>query len=409
MRNTSAVPGLTGWDRLRHGGLLLDPDRLRRIAAFSPGPLAPYTERELRRQAAAVLDGGGDLPDFVTFVLGLVCGFAKAGGTWQRGSQIPTEWGRRAVTGETIKPRQLWRGPNGAIVPVFLDDEKRLGIGRGSKATSQTVQWLRASDERLGVLTNGRQWRLIFAGLDFNAWCEWDVDLWLEEGALGPQVQALRTLLSPAVWTPAAPGTPSPLLGAIQDSRKGQSELSAVLGERVREAVELLVQSHGEVLKEQCAGVDPAEIYRAAARMVMRMVVVLFAETRELLPRDNALYHGSYGLTGLLEELEKVAGEAGIGWPDRGTPGRGCWRSSGWSMRDRTIRSFWCRRTAASSLRRECRRRASLRRECLRREIPRRPTGCSGPWRSSRQPALTARSSPTATSTGCWSGSPAPR
>ena len=311
MRNEVAGAGLTGWDRLRHGGLLLDPDRLRRIAAFSPDPLAPYTERELRRQAAAVLDGGGDLPDFVTFILGLVCGFAKAGGTWRRGSQIPAEWGRRAVTGETIKPRQLWRGPNGAIVPVFLDDEKRLGIGRGSKATSQTVQWLRAGDERLGVLTNGRQWRLIFAGLDFNAWCEWDVDLWLEEGALGPQVQALRTLLAPAVWTPAAPGMPSPLLGAIQDSRKGQSELSTVLGERVREAVELLVQSHGEVLKEQCAGVDPAEIYRAAARMVMRMVVVLFAETRELLPRDNALYHGSYGLTGLLEELEKVAARGG--------------------------------------------------------------------------------------------------
>ena len=311
MRGETAGVGLTGWDRLRHGGLLLDPERLRRIAAFSPDPLVPYTERELRRQTAAILDGSGDVPDFVTFVLGLVCGFAKAEGTWQRGSQVSPEWGRRAVTGETVKPRQLWRGLNGAIVPVFLDGERRLGIGRGSKATSQTVQWLRAGDERLGVLTNGRQWRLIFAGLDFNAWCEWDDDLWFEEGVPGPQVQALRTLLSPAVWTPSAPGTPSPLLGAIQDSRKGQSELSAVLGERVSEAVELLVQSHGEVLKEQCAGVDPAEIYRAAARMVMRMVVVLFAETRELLPRDNALYHGSYGLTGLLEELEKTAARGG--------------------------------------------------------------------------------------------------
>jgi hypothetical protein len=41
------------------------------------------------------------------------------------------------------------------------------------------------------------------------------------------------------------------------------------------------------------------------------MVVVLFAESRELLPRDNALYHGAYGLTGLLEELEKVAARGG--------------------------------------------------------------------------------------------------
>jgi methanogenic corrinoid protein MtbC1 len=79
----------------------------------------------------------------------------------------------------------------------------------------------------------------------------------------------------------------------------------------VREAVEFLVQAHGEVLKEQCAGVDPADIYRAAVRVVMRMVVVLFAESRELLPQENALYHGSYGLAGLLEELEKAAARGG--------------------------------------------------------------------------------------------------
>ena len=121
----------------------------------------------------------------------------------------------------------------------------------------------------------------------------------------------LRTLLAPALWTPTEEETPAPLLQAVLDSRKGQAELSQVLGERVREAVELLVQGHGEALKEHCAEVDPADIYRAAVRVVMRLVVVLFAESRELLPRDNALYHGSYGLTGLLEELEKIAARGG--------------------------------------------------------------------------------------------------
>ncbi len=141
--------------------------------------------------------------------------------------------------------------------------------------------------------------------------CEWDVDLWFDEGELSPQVTALRSLLSPVLWTNADKDAPAPLLHAILDSRKGQAELSAVLGERVREAVELLVQSHGEALNERCTDVDPAEIYRAACRVVMRMVVVLFAESRELLPRDNALYHGSYGLGGLLEELEKIAARGG--------------------------------------------------------------------------------------------------
>ena len=43
----------------------------------------------------------------------------------------------------------------------------------------------------------------------------------------------------------------------------------------------------------------------------MRLVVILFAESRELLPRDNALYHESYGLNGLLEGLERDAARGG--------------------------------------------------------------------------------------------------
>lgn len=303
-----SVRELPGWDRLRHGGLLLDTQRLGEVAARTPQPLGSYFEEELRRQAGTFLGGSGQAAAFASFVLQHVCGFSESAGTWLRGSAVPATYARIAVTGGTVKPRQLWIGNGGALLPVFLDEEKKVGIGRGRRATSQVLQWLRAGAERLAVLTNGRQWRLVFAGLDFDAWCEWDADLWFEEGGLSPQVTALRTLLQPQVWTPTGPGLPSPLLAAIHDSRKGQADLSAVLGERVREAVELLVRSHGEVLKEACADVDPADIYRAAVRVVMRAVVVLFAESRDLLPRDNALYHGSYGLTGLIESLERASG-----------------------------------------------------------------------------------------------------
>ncbi len=307
------TPDLFGWDRLRHGGLLLDPPRLRRIADHTPGkPISWYLDKELRRQAGQVQDGTLKPGDFVAFVLQEICGFTSGIGTWYRGSNVTADWARQTVTGEAVKPRHLWRGDFGATLPVFIDTESKLGIGRGTRAASQTLQWLRAGKERLALLTNGRQWRLVFAGLDFDAWCQWDVDLWFEEGALAPQVTALRTLLQPALWTPEKKDATPALLQAILDSRKGQAELSTVLGERVREAVELLVQSHGEVLKRDCADVDSPDIYRAAVRVVMRMVVVLFAESREkLLPRDNAFYHGAYGLTGLREELDKVASRSG--------------------------------------------------------------------------------------------------
>jgi hypothetical protein len=301
-----------GWDRLRHGGLLLDPPRLRRIEEQpAPAPLTPWQERELRRRAGLVQTGTEKPADFVAFVLEEICGFDHHTGSWHRGSNLGTEWTRRGVAGEAIRPRMLWQGGAAARLPVFLDDEKRIGIGRGRRSASQVLQWLRAGSERLALLTNGRQWRLIFAGLDFDAWCEWDVDLWFEEGDVTPQVTALRTLLSWRLWTPPEPKADPPLLQAILDSRKGQAELSAELGERVRAAVELLVDVHGEVLKERCPDVAPADIYRAAVRVVMRMVVVMFAESRELLPRDNALYHSAYGLGGLLEELEKIAARGG--------------------------------------------------------------------------------------------------
>jgi len=303
---------LTGWDRLRHGGLLLDPPRLRQVAALAQPPrLQSFFEDDLRRRLTALPQNAAEISEFVAFVLQKVCRFAHDGEAWQRGSQVGSEWGRTTVTGETAKPRHLWRGRNGAILPVFIDSEPRVGVGRGRKVVSNALQWLRAGTERLALVTNGRQFRLVFAGLDFDAWCEWDVDLWLEEGTLSPQVSALRALLSPELWTPPEKDAYSPLVAAILESRKGQAELSAVLGERVREAVELLVQAHGDVLETALSNVDSAAIYRAAVRIVMRMVVVLFAESRELLPRDHPLYHRAYGLTGLLEDLEKVAARGG--------------------------------------------------------------------------------------------------
>jgi hypothetical protein len=299
-----------GWDSLRHGGLLLDPQRVSRIADYVPSPLSPHLEQELRRQATGILEGSADVPKFIAFVIQQICGFSTDIGSWQRGPQVGSEWTRQAVTGEAVRPRQLWRGRNGGILPVFVDSE-RLGQGRGRRAVSQVHQWLRLGTERLAILTNGRQWRLIFAGLDFDAWCEWDIDLWFEQGALSSQVMALRTLIAPKLWIPPAKDAIAPLLQAVLDSRKGQAELSAVLGERVREAVEILVQAHGEVIKDKCADVEPADIYRAAVRVVMRLVVALFAESRDLLPRDIPFYHEGYGVAGLLEGLEKTAARSG--------------------------------------------------------------------------------------------------
>jgi hypothetical protein len=327
---------LAGWERLRHGGLLFDGTRLQGLAELRPEPLDQYTEGQLRQRANAILEGSGDTSSFVAFVLERICGLDASTGTWARGNDVSPSLGRRAITGETVKPRHLWTGKHGASMPVFLDDGKRLGIGRSRRIVSQVLGWLRAGRDHLALVTNGRQWRLVFAGLDYDAWCEWDLDLWFEEGELSPQVSALRTLLRGELWTPETEDAEPPLLQAVRDTRKGQAELSEVLGERVREAVEILIRAHGDVLSslvelegvqdyvedlagdagdstpdldeiQEMFGAGHADIYRAACRVAMRLVVILFAESRDLLPRDNPLYHQSYGLHGLLERLERAA------------------------------------------------------------------------------------------------------
>ena len=322
-KGPSGIPGLPGWDRLRHGGLLFDARRSAELRRFLPDPLPAPVEDELRRLGTRIRDDAdAEAPSsFVTFVLTKVCGFTVRSGSWLRGNAVPPAERRRAVTGETVKPRQLWTGENGARLPVFHDDAKRLGIGKSRRSVSRVVEWLRAGNEHLALLTNGRRWRLLFAGLDYEAWCEWDLETWSDEGRLSDEVETLRTLLSPAIWTPEEDGADSPLLKAVRDTRKGQAEISEVLGERVREAVEILIRGHGEALKSLGDSVEPADIYRAACRVVMRMVVILYAESRELLPRGQAIYDSHYGLGSLRESLERDAAagraldESRAAWP----------------------------------------------------------------------------------------------
>jgi hypothetical protein len=299
------------WESLNHGGLLIGPKQLATFPETAP-KLSDWTVEQLRRHlnrfdaAKRVDERRAVLVDLLNVVLENVCGLGEADGTWRK--DPGSEWSRILVTGEHYKPRRVWTHLSGTAFPVFLSDDERLGIGRGVRSVSRVLEWLRKGSERIALLTNGRQWRLIYAGLDHEAWAQWDTEQWFAEGVPGPQVTALQILLSPEAVLPKKSGELSPLLAAIDETRKGQAEVSAELGERVRKAVELLIQAHATALDEKGGELARKDVYLAAVRMVMRMVVILFAEARDLLPRDNALYFGSYGLQGLREILRRAAG-----------------------------------------------------------------------------------------------------
>ena len=299
----------TWWESLRHFGLVLSPNEVTRLEADRDVPPLPrYRIDQLRREMNRLEAEQISTREFAAWVLQNVCDFGtESGNGWQRGASVPLEYRHALITGESLRPQHLWTGENGGVVPVFFDDSKRLGQGRSRKTVGDCIQWLRRARRPLTLLTNGRQWRLVFAGLDFDAACEWDTGLWFEEGEPGAQLEALRRLLHPDLFDLPTKDDEPPLLAAIHASRRGQSELSSILGERVREAVETLVRAHGDALNRGDLNASGADIYRAAVRVVMRMVVILFAESRDLLPRATPIYHDAYGLQGLFDSLQRVA------------------------------------------------------------------------------------------------------
>src|SRR5262249_57611310 len=92
-----------------------------------------------------------------------------------------------------------------------------------------------------GRVSKGQELWRICGGLDFESWCEWESDRWFDDGEGTEELNGLRQLLSPESLKPVKEGTSS-LLDAVEESRKRQADLSSVLRENVRQAVDLLLE-----------------------------------------------------------------------------------------------------------------------------------------------------------------------
>ena len=232
---------------------------------------------------------------------------------------------------ETIRPHRVIYADANATVPALLvmaDTSAQVGRGRGRTAYARFLELLRGTGYRLGLLTNGFQFRLIYAGLDFESWCEWESDRWFDDGEGSEELAGLRQLLSPDSLKSVKEGV-SGLLAAVEESRNRQARLSDFLQENVREAIEFLLE---DVSKESRTtlglftslvrhGTDDAltdsqaneALYQATVRLIMRLVVCLFAESRPELRFNGPVYDHSYGVRTLYERLEEaVRFEGGV-------------------------------------------------------------------------------------------------
>lgn len=317
-----------GWAQLKHGGLLISPAKLDEFFPVAAPTMAGYEAEKLRRAVTAFDGSNESLGRLLNYILQDLTGLPAE--EWQKAQNVDSRWAVRSFTGAQIKPRRLWQGPNGETLALFVPDDGgsrqfsgRLGVGRSRQLLGRVVEWLRRTQQPLALVTNGRQWRLVHAGADYDAWCEWDIELWFDEGQPSAQTAIWRTLLNRNTLL-AAQGQ-SLLLAAISASRKGQAELSSVLGERVRQGVEeLITASHVAIEHAQQSGQthDYKDLYVAGSRIIMRAIITLFAEARGLMPVDNPIYQQAYSLEGLRHQLDRRAGGRGN---ERLSQGRSAW------------------------------------------------------------------------------------
>lgn len=162
------------WTGLRHGGNLLSPAALDGL----PAPEEPRWGLANRLRSALVgLDpekpASTALGALLARVLENACDLRDG---WRKDNALSAADAEKLLDGTLLKPRRRWTGPGGEALAVFTTPATRIGVGKGRRPAAQLVEYLRRRAIPLGLLTNGRQWRLVWADADSLAWAEWEAE-----------------------------------------------------------------------------------------------------------------------------------------------------------------------------------------------------------------------------------------
>ena len=212
----------------------------------------------------------------------------------------------------TVTPDAALVGPDGigALVSVAerCDDLHATGTdGWAATPIDRMEAMLRASGVEIGVVTDGRWWALVCARPDaMVASGIVDALTWIEEPLTR---NAFLTVMARQYLIGGDPHERLPVL--FEESVAAAEEITEALGVQVRRAVELLVQAFAETVAEahrrgqpDPLPADVREVYPAAVTVMMRVVFLLFAEERNLLPQGR-LFQQGYGISGELDGLEQ--------------------------------------------------------------------------------------------------------
>ena len=193
-----------------------------------------------------------------------------------------------------------------------FDEVARGGAGIDASPHSQLERLLRESGVSAGVLFNGVALRLVSAPRgESSGWLDFRVaDMVLTAGR--PICSALRLLLSEQRLLSLP--TNKRLASLLAESRRFQNKVSEDLAEQVLHSLYELLRgfqaaddaTKGDLLRDHLAD-SPDEIYRALLTVVLRLVFLLYAEERDMLPHEDATFEEHYSLASLYERLREDA------------------------------------------------------------------------------------------------------
>lgn len=180
--------------------------------------------------------------------------------------------------------------------------------GWAATPADRMVALCRSLGCRLGLVTNGERWMLVDAPVGaVTTFASWYARIWSQEPIT---LQAFVHLLGIRRFFVDE----SEQLPALFDrSLKFQDEVTDALGEQVRRAVEVLIQTLDKADqdrdRELLHDVKESELYEAALTVMMRLVFLLSAEERGLLLMGDERYEANYALSTLRMQLRKESEE----------------------------------------------------------------------------------------------------
>ncbi|OBI92885.1 Eco57I restriction-modification methylase domain-containing protein [Mycobacterium asiaticum] len=245
---------------------------------------------------------------WVETVLRDVAGWAESL-SWGPVAGISAQSPNRAVTVGAQAALLVPDGAIGALVSVIdpVDSLRQVPADLWAATPVDRMEvLLRDNDIPIGIVTDGRWWAMVCARPGaMTASGVVDALTWVEE----PRTRdAFLTLISRQHIIGGNPSERLPVL--FEQSVAAAEEITEALGAQVRRAVELLIQSFSESARDahQRGEDDPLptdthQSYEAAVTVMMRIVFLLFAEERGLLP-SGELFEQGYGISGELDRLQ---------------------------------------------------------------------------------------------------------